>query len=69
MHLGPIFPRNLLAGTPARAQLILDGRGSDTRTQVVMGYATTIINNFNRDWAVEHSVPVLPAPVIERAWF
>lgn len=68
VHLGPGFSRDLLAGAPARAQLILDGRGSNT-AQVVMGYATSIINNFNRDWAAAHSVPVLPAPLIERAWF
>jgi ABC-2 type transport system permease protein len=68
VHLGPGFSRDLLAGAPARAQLILDGRGSNT-AQVVMGYATTIINNFNRDWAGDHGVPVLPAPLIERAWF
>ncbi|EWY38869.1 antibiotic ABC transporter permease [Skermanella stibiiresistens SB22] len=68
VHLGVDFSRRLLAGVPTQAQLVLDGRGSNT-AQIVMGYASTIIGDFNRDWAALHKLTGPSAPLIERAWF
>ena len=58
------FSRNLDAGKPTDVQLILDGRKSNT-TQIVTGYASSIINQFNVDLA-----PQKPkAKLISRIWF
>jgi len=58
------FSRNLDAKKPAVVQLILDGRKSNT-AQIVTGYATTIINQFNRD--ITSTSP--KAALISRIWF
>jgi ABC-2 type transport system permease protein len=58
------FSRNLDAGKAANVQLILDGRKTNT-SQIVAGYAMTILNQFNVDLGV-----VRPkAELVERIWF
>ncbi len=62
------FSRNLDAKKTAKVQLILDGRKSNT-AQIVTGYATSIINQFNADVAEKAGAPPPKASLISRVWF
>lgn len=61
------FSRNLDAGKPADVQLILDGRKSNT-TQILLGYATNIIQRFNED--LNARLNIRPSTqIFPRNWF
>lgn len=62
------FSRDLNAKKAAEVQLILDGRKSNS-AQLVAGYATTIINQFNDDYAVEARIRQQNTRLAERNWF
>ncbi len=62
------FSRNLDAKKPAEVQLIVDGRKSNS-AQIVVGYATTIINQFNDDYAAEAEIYQQNVRLIPRNWF
>lgn len=62
------FSRNLNAGKVANVQIILDGRKSNT-AQIVAGYATTILEQFNRDFAVRAGLAIQNTELITRNWF
>ncbi len=62
------FSRKLDAKKQAEVQLIMDGRKSNT-AQIVAGYATTIIDQFNDDYAVKTQVKQQNARLIPRNWF
>lgn len=64
LHIGENFSHYLKAGQSAPVQLIVDGRNSNTAL-IVLDYAASIIADFNR----QHAVRVLPAHLVERAWF
>ncbi|HZD26852.1 MAG TPA: ABC transporter permease, partial [Alphaproteobacteria bacterium] len=68
LHIGQDFGADLLARPPARVQLVLDGRMSNTAL-VLQAYATSIITGFAADWAAEQGLPGLPATVVSRAWY
>lgn len=69
LHLGQHFSRDLLTGRqPAVAQLLLDGRDSNT-AQIALGYAQSVISNFNFDWARQRHKTLPPAKLVVRAWF
>lgn len=57
------FSRNLLTGRPARVQIIVDGRNSNTAL-VTEGYANTILGDFSAAWASAHGGPA-PAAVLD----
>lgn len=59
------FSRDLDAKKEAKIQLIMDGRKSNT-TQIVAGYATTIINQFGSEYG---KVIPLNTELIPRNWF
>ena len=48
LHFGPHFSRDLLLGRPARLQLIVDGRNSNTAS-VLVGYVRSIVIDFNEE--------------------
>lgn len=50
IHIDEQFSRNLRAGKPAEVQFILDGRKSNT-SQIVQGYASRVVEQYNRDYA------------------
>ena len=60
IHVGQHFTRDLLLKRPARLQVVLDGRNSNT-AMVASGYVGTIVNEFNRHWANTHGFPAVPA--------
>lgn len=62
------FSRRLEANEPANVQLILDGRKSNT-TQILQGYATTIINQFNSEFSVKAGVTLPDTYLVPRNWF
>lgn len=68
VQIGPDFERRLLAGLPADVQVIADGRNSNTAA-TALGYISTIVDRFNRDWLSMRgeSSPVVRMTV--RAWY
>lgn len=64
LHIDEQFSRNLNGNRHADIQLILDGRKSNT-TQILLGYASSIINHFNDDIAIKTSQTAL----FPRNWF
>jgi ABC-2 type transport system permease protein len=68
LHIDARFSRDLLAGKPARLQVIVDGRNSNTAL-IAVGYLREIVARFNREWAGERGQPAPPATIETRAWF
>lgn len=62
------FSRNIDAGKPATIQLILDGRKSNT-AQIVSGYTTQIINQFNNDYTAAANLKTQNVELVQRFWF
>ncbi|MBX7065632.1 MAG: ABC transporter permease [Parachlamydiales bacterium] len=62
------FSRNLDADKPAVVQLLCDGRKSNT-TQILSGYATEIIQTYNRDYAAKARIKQQNAVLAPRTWF
>jgi ABC-2 type transport system permease protein len=68
LYIGADLSRSVAAGKPAKVQLILDGRRSNT-SQIVAGYAQAIIDGFNRELALARRVPEPLSTVVARTWF
>ena len=68
LHLGPRFSADLVRGDTASAQIILDGRNSNT-AMLALNYARSIIIDFNEAWATRHGGEAAPAHLVMRAWF
>jgi drug efflux transport system permease protein len=62
------FSRRLDAGLPANVQLILDGRKSNS-SQIVAGYAQTILDDFDRDFMATAGLPQRNSVLIPRNWY
>lgn len=68
IHLDEQFSRNLKSYKNAEVQLILDGRRSNA-TQIVQGYAATIIDQFSKDFASEMNIHQQQTEIVSRNWF
>ncbi len=68
VHVGPDFSRRLEGGMTAEVQLILDGRRSNA-AQIVAGYASAIMEGFDRELAATRRTPPPPSVVAARVWF
>jgi ABC-2 type transport system permease protein len=68
IHIDEQFSRNLLEGKPAETQIILDGRKSNT-AQIVLGYASKIIYQYNVERAQKGGVIFPKSVIIPRNWF
>ncbi|MGA8049968.1 MAG: ABC transporter permease [Burkholderiales bacterium] len=68
LHVDSRFSRDLLAGRPARVQVIVDGRNSNTAL-IAVGYLRNIVAGFSRAWSDERGLPAPPAALETRAWF
>ena len=68
LHLGPRFSADLKRGKTASAQLIIDGRNSNTAL-LALGYLRAIVTDFNIDWARRHGKPGPPATLQMRPWY
>ena len=65
LHIGPRFAADLLAGRPARVQLLIDGRRSNTAL-IVNGYAGGIVEALARERA---GIATGGVALVTRAWF
>ncbi|MHB8346285.1 MAG: ABC transporter permease [Acidiferrobacterales bacterium] len=68
IHIGPRFSRDLLAHHPARIQVIIDGRNSNTAA-LAGNYVNQIVQDFDTGWAAAHGWREPPAQLIVRSWF
>lgn len=68
LHIQQDFSQKLLEGQRADVQLILDGRKSNT-TQIILGYATKIIQRYNQYLAAQLDLKESPSRLIPRFWF
>lgn len=66
--IDPDFSSRLRSGLPAKAQVILDGRNSNTAL-IALNYARNIIQGFNVAWQRAHGMSQPPAELVSRAWF
>lgn len=62
------FSQNILKNKTAQIQVILDGRKSNT-SQILNGYITRIINQYNYELAKKYNIPQLNNSVVTRTWF
>jgi len=68
IHIAQTFTRDLLTRQPAKVQLIVDGRESNTAL-IILGYASRIVADFNREWISAHGGAQPPASLVVRSWF
>ncbi|HTT40105.1 MAG TPA: ABC transporter permease [Burkholderiales bacterium] len=68
VHIGPRFTHDLLSGSPAPLQIIVDGRNSNTAL-IALNYVGSIVDEFSRQWAQAAGLPDPPAHLETRAWF
>lgn len=68
LHIDRRFSRDLLSGGAGQVQFILDGRNSNTAL-LAMGYANTIVSDFDIWWAARHGGITPPATLDIRARF
>lgn len=68
VHIGQTFSKNIRAHRPAKVQLIVDGRESNTAL-IILGYASRMITNFNIEWIRTHDGTRPPAQLVVRSWF
>ncbi len=53
---------------PANVQIILDARRSNA-AQIVQGYISQIILDYNRDLAARYNLPQQPTELVPRDWY
>ncbi len=68
LRVGPHFTRDLQAHRPARLQILVDGRDSNTAL-LALNDVNSVVLDFNRAWAAAHGWPAEPARLDIRAWF
>jgi len=68
VHVGQEFSRDLRVSPPAPVQLVVDGRNSNT-AMILIGYASSIVRDFNLAWLGRHGEREPPANLVVRAWF
>lgn len=71
LHIPQHFSADLSAGRPAKLQILVDGRNSNVAS-IALGYANSIVAEFNRRHALanEHSLQAAPSLLlVDRAWY
>ncbi len=68
LHIASNFSADLYQGRSGQAEVIIDGRNSNTAL-LVQGYLRTILTDFNLDWAERHGQAPPPATVKVTSWF
>lgn len=67
LHIGQTFSADVAAGRPARIQLLLDGRRSNSAL-IIQNYAATIVEGFNREHAPAGALGA-GIDIQTRSWF
>ncbi len=62
------FSRKIDQNLPAKVQLILDGRKSNT-AQILSGYASNVVQRFNKDFTAKAGIPQENAQIFPRFWY
>jgi ABC-2 type transport system permease protein len=62
------FERRLQRGQPAPVEVSADGRNSNT-SGTALGYFSTVVEGFNRDWQSRHGHAGPAVDVVMRAWY
>jgi ABC-2 type transport system permease protein len=68
LHLGPRFSADLLSGRGTHAQVIIDGRNSNTAL-LLQGYLREIVRDFNLAWSERNGLPPPATSLQVRSWF
>ena len=68
VHIDGHFTRDLLLHHPAKMQVIIDGRNSNTAT-IALNYVSSILLGFNEFWAAKYQWGKPPAQLEIRSWF
>lgn len=68
VRVGPRFSAQLAQGQQAQVQLLVDGRNSNT-AQIVVRYASEVVERFNQTWSQAHGLSPPPAQLVTRAWY
>ncbi len=68
LQVEPRFTKKLAVGEPAKVQILLDGRNSNT-AQIALNYADDIVASFNAHWSAERRLAQPPAHLLIRAWY
>jgi len=68
LHISPRFSADLYQRRSAQAELIIDGRNSNTAL-LAQGYLRTILTDFNLDWSSQHGLASPPASIKVTSWF
>ncbi len=68
LHIGPRFSADLERGHPARVQLVLDGRNSNT-AMIALNYLRGIVLDFNLRRLESGGGRVVPTVLEMRAWY
>ncbi len=68
LYIDEQFSRNLNAQKKTNVGLIFDGRKSNT-AQIVAGYASNVIQQFNRDFTKLNNIPQQRTTLVTRNWF
>lgn len=68
LHIKQDFSKSILQNQRSDIQLILDGRKSNT-AQIILGYASKIVQQYNNDIASELNIKTAPYTLIPRNWF
>lgn len=68
VNIGPHFTRDLLLHHPAKVQVIVDGRNSNTATLALNDF-NSIVLGFDTHWALHHEWGHPAAQLVVRAWF
>lgn len=68
LSIDPEFSKNLYSQKAANVQIILDGRKSNT-AQIIAGYTSVILDQYNRDFAALNNLPQQRTALFPRFWF
>jgi len=69
IHFAQDFSKKILNNEPGNIQVILDGRKSNS-AQIVMGYVSEILNQYNLDYMNQNNLPKQQSSIIiTRNWF
>ena len=62
------FERDLIAGRPARLEVIADGRNSNT-AGTALGYLNSVVASFNGEWRSNHGQAGASVQIVTRSWY
>lgn len=68
IHIHSQFTRDLYRSDPAKVQVIVDGRNSNTAL-IALNYVQTIVSRFGEQWNLTHQQRGVPAQLEARSWF